>query len=97
MKIAEDKKILLTKEKEILNKVRLYFIKQFRKRNINQKKLSAIQVKAYSSIEDINSKIYKDLSDKVTEEEQCNILSKAKNKSALGVSVISYPLIKKAG
>ena len=41
MKITENKKTLLTKEKEVLNKIRSYFMKQFQKKNINQNRLSA--------------------------------------------------------
>ena len=69
IKISNDEKILLTEEKKVLNKIRSYFMKQFHKRNINQKKLSARWVKAYSIIENINSEIYKNLLVKVTEKE----------------------------
>ena len=54
-------------------------------------------MKAYSLIKKIDNKIYKDLSSKVTEEDWASALNKTKNKSAPGVSGISYPLIKRAG
>ena len=54
-------------------------------------------MKVYSLIKKINNKIYEDFSSKIIEKDQSNALNKAKNKSASGISEISYPLIKKAG
>src|SRR5437868_1716756 len=97
MKGVGDKKILLTEEKEVLNEVRLHFVKQFRKRNTKQNSLSERWIEAYSPLERLNSDIYNNMYDKISEEEWRNALSKTKNKSAPGMSGISYPLIKKAG
>ena len=41
MKVSGDEKILLTEEKEVLSEVRSYFMKQFRKRNIDKNGLLA--------------------------------------------------------
>ena len=97
MKVSGDEKILLTEEKEVLSEARSYFMKQFWKRNSNKNGLLAIWVKVYSPIKKIDNKIYEDLLGKVTEENWSNALNKTKNKSALGVSGISYPLIKRVG
>ena len=51
----------------------------------------------YSPIEKIGRDIYDNLVNKISEEEWGAALSNMKNKSAPGVSKISYPLIKKAG
>ena len=97
MKTVGEEEVLLTEEKEVLSEVRTHFMKQFRKRNVNQDSLAERWVRAYSPIKKIDSSIYSNLTDKVTEEEWHNALSKAKNKSAPGISGISYPLIKKSG
>ena len=95
LKVNNEETVLLTEEKEVLDEVRSHFMKQFRKRNIG--KVSSKWVKEYSPISRIDEKIYSNLLDKVTAEEWGEALSKAKNKSAPGVSGISYPLIKGAG
>ena len=38
MKVVRSEEILLTEDKEVLNKVRSYFMKQFQKRNIQEDK-----------------------------------------------------------
>jgi len=96
MKVYKEEKVLLTEDNEVLSEVRSHFIKQFRKRNINQDHIPKRWIEAYSPIEKINKEIYANLGDKLTEKEWKDALSKAKNKSAPGISGISYPLIKKA-
>ena len=39
MKVVGNEEILLTEDKEVLNEVRAYFMKQFQKRNIQEDKL----------------------------------------------------------
>ena len=68
IKVSGDEKILLTEKKEVLSEVRLHFMKQFQKRNINENRLPARWVIVYSPIKKIDAEIYKDLSKKVTEE-----------------------------
>ena len=53
-------------------------------------------VDTYSPIKKVKREIYSNLADNITEDEWSTALSNAKNKSASGVSSISYPLIKKA-
>ena len=81
----------------MLNEVRSHFIKQFRKRNVQENSLPSKWVDAYSLIKKVKREIYSNLADNITEDEWSTALSNAKNKSAPGVSSISYPLIKKAG
>ena len=97
IKVNKSEKILLTEDKEVLNEVRLYFIKQFWKRNIQENSLPNRWVDAYSLVKKVKREIYNNLDDNITEDEWSTALSNAKNKSAPGVSSISYPLIKKAG
>ena len=51
----------------------------------------------YDPIEKINEEIYKNLHDKIPENEWTEALKKTKPKSAPGISGISYLLIKKVG
>ena len=48
MKTIEEQEALLTKDKKVLEEVRLHFAKQFWKRNIELEKLSSRWAKAYS-------------------------------------------------
>src|SRR5438552_3893627 len=95
IKVSRSKEILLTENKEVLNEVRLHFIKQFQRKNVQENSLPSRWFDAYSLIEKIKRKIYSNLSDNITEDEWSTALSNAKNKSVLGVSSISYLLIKK--
>jgi ribonuclease HI len=97
MKVSGGEEILLTEDKEVLNEVRSHFMRQFRRRDVQENNLSSRWSEAYSPIEKIEREIYSNLFDNITENEWSIALSNAKNKSAPGVSSISYPLIKKAG
>ena len=96
MKVSGSEEILLTENNEVLNEVRSHFMKQFRKRNMQENSLPSRWVDAYSPIKKVKREIYSNLADNITEDEWSTALSNAKNKSAPGVSSISYPHIKKA-
>ena len=51
----------------------------------------------YAERDDIEASWYKSLLQEVTVEEWDSAMSKAKNKSAPGLSSISYPILKQAG
>ena len=92
----EEQEVLLTEEKEILNKVKSHFKKQFRKRKVDNSRITNKQAKAYRLIAEINENIYEPLSELISMQEQQVVLKDVKNKSASGSSGISYPLIRKA-
>ena len=89
--------MLVNKEKEVLEEVQRYFKAQFRKRNVQEKNIPRKWIKIYNPIQEINSEIYCDLDNSISEEEWTEVLKNTKPKSASGPSGISYPLIKKVG
>ena len=93
----EEQEVLLTEEKEVLNKVRSHFKKQFQKRKVGNSRIINKQIEAYRPIAKINENIYDSLSKPISIQEQQAVLKDVKNKSASGSSGISYPLIRKAG
>ena len=59
--------------------------------------MSKKQKEIYNPIRKVNDKIYESLGNEISEEEWLKALKETKSKSALGLSDISYPLIKKVG
>ena len=97
--VKEDKfnTILINKENEVLEEVRIHFESQFRKRKSQEDYMSSKWKNIYSPIQEIDSEIYNDLDTNISEEEWTEALKNTKSKSAPGLSGISYPLIKKVG
>ena len=97
--VKEDKfnTILINKENEVLEEVRIHFESQFRKRKLQEDYMSNKWKNIYSPIQEIDSEIYNDLDTNISEEEWTEALKNTKSKSALGLSRISYSLIKKVG
>jgi len=87
----------VNKEKEVLEEVQRHFKAQFRKRNVQEENIPRKWIKIYNPIQEINSEIYCDLDNSISEEEWTEALKNTKPKSAPGPSGISYPLIKKVG
>ena len=87
----------MNKEKEVLEEVQRHFKAQFRKRNVQEENIPRKWIKIYNPIQEINSEIYCDLDNSISEEEWTETLKNTKPKSAPGPLGISYPLIKKVG
>ena len=65
----EEQEVLLTEEKEVLNKMRLHFKKQFSKRKVSNSKITDKWAEAYRPIAKINANIYKPLSELISMQE----------------------------
>ncbi|GBB93413.1 hypothetical protein RclHR1_21660001 [Rhizophagus clarus] len=89
--------ILLNYKQEVNAEAINTFSSLFRLWNHKFKNLSEQWKEIYEPRKDIDSKIYKHLDDEPTEQEWHEMLKTMNNKSALGISNISYKLIKKAG
>jgi len=61
--------VLVNQKEEVLEEVRNYFKKQFRKRNTQAMNISKKWKKVYNSLEKINDKIYKSLENKISKDE----------------------------
>jgi len=92
---SEEELVLFIEEEEVQQEVKTHFMKQFRKRQLDNSKFTSKWIKAYRPIDEINEKIYSTISEEVTEQEWQEVLRGIKSKSAPGTSGISYPLIKK--
>ena len=89
--------MLVNKEKKVLEEVQRHFKVQFQKRNVQEENIPRKWIKIYNLIQEINSEIYCNLDNSISEEEWTEALKNTKPKSALGPLGISYPLIKKVG
>ena len=87
-------KELFNELEEVLRRTAEHFKKQFKKRNFQQEEISNSWKEIYKPITRINKSYYKDLSTKITEEEQDLMLKKLKVSTAPGISDIGYILIK---
>ena len=86
---------MLNQRNEVLEEVRDHFQKQFRKRNTRSTNLPEQWEEAYKPLRKVDTKIYDSLENEVSEEEWTEAFRRTKSKSALGLSGISYLLIKK--